>query len=240
MRSDESGQTLVARTFDQLKNLILTGGLRPGDPLRPGDLGARLGVSPTVVREALARLVSDNLIEHNLHRGFRVRTLSKADLDDLTRVRIEIECKALEWALAVGDLRWESGVVAALHLYSATLESAESSGGPDDLGIAHERLHEAMVAACESQRLLTIRSNLVDEAEMYRRWTRYRPDVKRDVLGEHRELADACLDRDVEAAVRSMAAHITRTADLLVTYLVASEDGPGSSGPSSEAEAEAG
>jgi GntR family carbon starvation induced transcriptional regulator len=89
----------------------------------------------------------------------------------------------------------------------------------DELGAAHGRLHEAIVAACGSAHLLEIRASLFGAAELYRRWTRYRRGVRRDVLAEHRALVDACLARDVAAATSLMASHIERTAELVLGSL---------------------
>jgi GntR family transcriptional regulator, carbon starvation induced regulator len=63
-------------------------------------------VSP--VCEALARLVATGLVEGEHNRGYRVTTLSLADLDDLVLTRILIEGWALEESIRVGDEHWGS------------------------------------------------------------------------------------------------------------------------------------
>jgi DNA-binding GntR family transcriptional regulator len=227
MRNVDDPRTLADRTTAQIRAGILTGTHAPASPLRPVALGEALGVSPTVVRESLVRLASEHIVQADPHRGFRVRTLSTDDLLDLTRVRVEIECLALRWSIGNGDLVWESELVSAHHLYAATVKSA---GGDvdraEELGAVHGSLHQAMVSACASPHLLDIRASLFGAAELYRRWTRYRRGVQRDVLAEHGAMVDACLARDAGAASELMAAHIQHTADLVLeslTVLDASE-----------------
>lgn len=221
MRHREDSATLADRTCDEIRAAVLTGTFPPGARLRPGVLAESLGVSPTVVRESLVRLTRDHIVRSDPHRGFFVRVLSIDDLHDLTRVRVEMECLALRWSIEQGDLVWESELVSAHHMYAAVVTAAGSDvSRADELGTAHERLHEAMVAACGSPHLLEIRASLFSAAELYRRWTRYRRGVQRDVLAEHSAMVDACLAHDVGAATSLMAAHIERTAELVLESLV--------------------
>jgi len=205
---------------DALRRSILTGEVPPGAPLRPAALSRALGVSSTVVREALIGLATEHLVQADPHRGFRVRSLSIEDLRDLTRVRIELEAVALRWSIAAGDLGWEGDVVAALHRYEVTVRrAADDTSRADELGRAHQELHASLVAGSPSAHLQSIRDELFSAAELYRRWTRYRRDVQRDVIAEHRALAEACLARDADLAVSLMAEHIQRTAELVETHL---------------------
>jgi DNA-binding GntR family transcriptional regulator len=75
----------------QLREDILGGVLQQGERLRLVDLGARFGVSQSVVREALTRLTAQGLVRSEPQVGFQVMPISEADLGDLTAVRIEIE-----------------------------------------------------------------------------------------------------------------------------------------------------
>jgi DNA-binding GntR family transcriptional regulator len=217
--------TLADHARDEIRTLILTGALAPGAPLRPALLGQQLDVSSTVVREALTRLTHEHIVVADAHRGFQVRPLVLDDLRDLTRVRSDIEAIAIRWSVQAGDLDWESGIVSSLHRYVGTVKRAGSdTARADELGAAHEQLHDAFVAACGSPHLLEIRARLFRAAELYRRWTRYRENVRRDVVAEHEALAQACLDRDVERAATLMSEHVERTADLVVEHLAPTID----------------
>src|SRR5260370_8443162 len=55
-----------------IRELIITGGLDPGEQLRQRDLAQRFGVSQTPVREAMRRLESEGLLVCDTHRGFTV------------------------------------------------------------------------------------------------------------------------------------------------------------------------
>ena len=64
--------------YDRIRDAILDGTLAPGAPLRPGELAGALGLSLTPVREALARLRHEGLVQTRPRSGTRVTPL---DLD---------------------------------------------------------------------------------------------------------------------------------------------------------------
>src|SRR3546814_12001971 len=62
------------------------------------------------LREALARLVGDQLVNSLEQRGFWVAPLSLEELDDISRVRNLVETEALRLSIENGDDAWEQQV----------------------------------------------------------------------------------------------------------------------------------
>src|SRR3546814_13711371 len=69
--------------------------------------------SSDLVREALSRLDAEGLVISSNQRGFRIAPISIDDLQDLTSVRIDVEINCLKHSLRLGDLGWETNLVAA-------------------------------------------------------------------------------------------------------------------------------
>ncbi len=65
--------------YQRLRGAILSGVLAPGDPLGIGELAEQLALSRTPVREALARLRDEGLVETRPRSGTRVSPLRLAD-----------------------------------------------------------------------------------------------------------------------------------------------------------------
>lgn len=63
-------------TYCRLKELVLNYRFRPGEPLSAVSVADRLQVSATPVREALARLHGEDLVELLPNRGFFAKTLN--------------------------------------------------------------------------------------------------------------------------------------------------------------------
>ncbi|MGY0021435.1 GntR family transcriptional regulator [Streptomyces sp. YJ-C3] len=212
----QAKQTRAGAVYAAIREEIFQGTLRPGQRLRLVELAGRFGVSQSVVREALTRLSEQDLVVAAPQQGFRVVTLSRAHLDELTDARIEIESLVLRRSITRGDIQWESEVVAAHHRLSATLPLRADGLQNDDWFAAHERFHQALLEGCGNDRLLSVAMSLRDAATVYRRWSvPVAHDVTRDVAGEHRALMEAALARDADKAAGLLAAHLDRTASAL-------------------------
>lgn len=236
------GARAVTRTeqvYGSMRADILSGRLEPGARLPFAELTERYGASMGALREALHRLAEQGLVTNEPQLGFRVQSLSVDDLRDLTTARCEIEGLALRYAIAHGDLAWESEIVAAFYALERTpmtagddtpsgidrSADAGSNGGSfvaDDGGVlaeewtaAHARFHASLYAACPNQRIRATAAALRDASELYRHWSARSKD-RRDTKTEHKALADAVLARDTERAVSLLEQHLRHTARLLI------------------------
>lgn len=218
--------TRTEQVYGSMRADILAGHLEPGTRLPFADLTERYGASMGALREALQRLAEQGLVVNEPQQGFRVQSLSIDDLRDLTQARCEIEGLALRYAIAHGDLAWESEIVAAFYALERTpmntSDSEEETGFlaedgtvlAEDWASAHTRFHLALYAACPNVRLRSIASTLRDAAELYRHWSARSKDP-RDTNAEHKAIVDAVLARDTERAVGLLEQHLQHTARLL-------------------------
>jgi DNA-binding GntR family transcriptional regulator len=74
-----------------VRELVITGGLEPGEQLRQRDLAQRFGVSQTPVREAMRRLESEGLLVCDTHRGFTVAAPDVGRAEENFRIRASLE-----------------------------------------------------------------------------------------------------------------------------------------------------
>jgi len=82
---------LRRQVLDGLRHAIISGRLAPGARLTERELIEMMGVSRTVVREALRQLETEGLIENIPNKGPVVRTLSLEEARDLYAVRAVLE-----------------------------------------------------------------------------------------------------------------------------------------------------
>jgi DNA-binding GntR family transcriptional regulator len=85
-----------------IRELLITGELRPGEQLRQRDLAQRFGVSQTPVREAMRRLESEGLLSCDTHRGFTVVAADLGRVEENFRIRAALE--SLGASLAAGKV----------------------------------------------------------------------------------------------------------------------------------------
>src|SRR5581483_9266635 len=217
-------RTLAEQTYDTLKGDLLAGAFAPGSALLTRELLARYGCGISPLREAIARLVGEDLLAASGHRGVRVPLPSVGDLNETYRIRTLLECEALRLALQNGDDVWESEIVAACYrLERAPLPARTTTRSPTrgaDRGEAviawetrHRDFHGALIAAANAPRLIRMIDQLTDQTERYRAIRLVRADaalLKRDLAAEHRALADATIARDA-GAIDLLAGHLEST-----------------------------
>lgn len=209
--------TLNATVFSLLRQDILTGRLLPGERLRADTLRQRYEVGGSPVREALMRLEAEGFVVLEENKGFRVAEVSVAHLEDLTRTRIEVEGLALKWSIAKGGVEWESVIVASMHRLASVPKRLDTAGHEQNAVWLryHREFHTALVAACDSPVLMTIRNRLFDQAERYVALSITAGGEVRDDVGEHQALMEAALARDIEMSVVLSRRHIERTTQKL-------------------------
>ncbi len=209
-------ETRSSSVHAQLRDDVLRGLLVPGQRLRLVELAERFSVSQSVVREALTRLAEQGLAVTVPQQGYRVTPLTLKDLDELTEARTQLETLVIRQAIERGDIGWESSVVAAHHQMSNTPKIRADGDLNGTWFAAHELFHQNTLRGCGNGRLFEVAMSLRDAASLYRWWSRpLGHDYDRDVDAEHRQLLDAVLARDQQAAADVLARHIRRTSDAL-------------------------
>src|ERR1700761_908709 len=86
------------RPEDRLRAAIVTGRLQPNERLIESDLAQSMGVSRTMIRTALARLEHEGLVEHERHRGARVRLVDESEAVEILETRAVLEGLAVRRA----------------------------------------------------------------------------------------------------------------------------------------------
>jgi DNA-binding GntR family transcriptional regulator len=84
-------QTMTGQLIVQLRDRILAGKYAPGSALRQDVIASEYGTSKIPVREALVQLQSEGLVNIFPNRGFQVRPLLASELEEVFRLRLEME-----------------------------------------------------------------------------------------------------------------------------------------------------
>lgn len=226
MPTTPNKRTQAETACDLIRTEILDGRLPPGAKLNIKALEERFELSLGAVREALSRLGAEGMVIGESHRGYRVSPVSKNELLDLTRARIELECLCLGQAMRHGDVEWETRIVAAAH----RMERLESQAS--DLEVrstktwndAHGEFHEALVSACPNQWLLRMRQMLYEQSERYRRLSVPLSTDERNVPDEHRQITEAALRRDQASAYQAVEKHLFATAQIILRSPLLKDD----------------
>ncbi|MCK8785965.1 GntR family transcriptional regulator [Roseomonas sp. NAR14] len=134
------GENLGARVYNRLRRDLMRSRFRPGEKLKLRDLALELGVSPTPVREALARLVSEHGLEQFDHRSVRVPVLTEERCREILSLRAELEGRAAERAAE----RPRPEAAEALRAIHDRMIAAGLARRPHDMLAENERFHMLM------------------------------------------------------------------------------------------------
>lgn len=212
-----SADTLSERAASLVEQDILAGHWKPETRLGIHALSAYYGIGATPLREGLTRLAAKGLISIVGQRGFRVASVSRVDLEDITNVRKLIEAEALRLSIRNGNDVWEAGIIATLHRLRRNVETSpeQMQDGNPEFDALHKAFHKALISACGSERMLALHDSLYLQAYRYRRammGTMREPDW---FVRQHQELADLAIDRDEDRAIACLCQHLHHTLDIV-------------------------
>jgi DNA-binding GntR family transcriptional regulator len=212
--------SLTETVYRTLRSDLVLCKIQPGTHLKTSEFAQRYGVSLAAVREAMARLSAEGLVDSEPQRGFFATPISAERLLDLTAVRVDIEANCIRSSIvqftALDDIKLEE----ALDALTATADTDEAGRHvvSESWTRAHMAFHEALVAGCRNSVLLQIRRQLFDQSERYRSLSLQLGSGKNkeDIDADHRPLVDAVRRRDIGAAVERLAEHINATTRVLL------------------------
>lgn len=136
-------RTLAETAAAELHQLILSGELPSGTPLRLVELANRLEMSQMPVREGLRRLEALGLVDIIPHRGAWVRELSLEDLRDTHETRLALESLAVRAAAEHFGAEDEQKAVAALEEHLRLSRADDSVGARQSHADFHFALYRA-------------------------------------------------------------------------------------------------
>ena len=207
-------RTFAEQAYAQLKNALIVGSLAPGQRLPLRSLCRQLGTSVTPVREALLRLTAASALEGYAHRVIRVPVLTRADLDELKCLRLELECLALRHS------KPDQGRAKEMRRFNSLLHSILDSADAIEFATAVRNLRTSIL--CFGHH--SILSTMIDRV-----WCRFGPTftqsladlaVRRQLVADHADIfaaigrgdptaAEQALEREIRTSFRVPQANIS-------------------------------
>lgn len=197
-----------------IREAIVDGRLAPGQRLKEQELARELGLSRTPIREALAVLQAEGLVETVPNRGATVRSHDADDLDDLYRLRALLE----GYTAARAATRMSDEDVSAL---AESCERFAALADAEIREIVKENLlfHNLILRAAQSERAARFVRNVIELPLVYRSYIFYSAEQRRISAHYHRQITRAIEGRDAERAELVMKEHIFEARDLLVSHV---------------------
>lgn len=214
------------QVFEQLRELIFRGEIKPGDKLMPErELSEALNVSRTSVRDAIRKLVVMGYIEQKQGQGTFVRSpedmdksplalameSQNANLIDLLEVRMGMECNAAALAAQRADSE-------DIRLLERSIDQMRQEVNDGQLGNEPDvSFHMAITYATKNPLHVYLMKNMFDflfvGIKEYLRHLYEEPGNIPEILKQHTAVVEAIKSGNPEKAYKAMKNHITYVMD---------------------------
>lgn len=189
-------QTLGGDVYQQLRELLMSGVLVPGEQVSLRSIAAALGVSVMPVRDAVNRLTAEQALEVTPNRALRVPVLTAAQFREITAIRINLEGLATERAAALLD---EAGL-AVVERWHADFAREMARTRPDGSRLIafNKELHFAVYRSAGMPMLLQLIEAL---------WLRIGPILNHDLRAGSRRVDEGAAVGHHERLVKALGRH---------------------------------
>jgi DNA-binding GntR family transcriptional regulator len=207
-------QSLSDAVVDRLRAAIWSGVYAPGDRLVERRLAHEFGISHIPLREALARLTEEGLVERPPRRGARVASLTPRMLEEVSSLRVVLE------QFVVRRLKGRFTPEAHGELQVIVDGMVEAAGQPD-LVLMHEldqQFHQRLWELTDHALLVELAAQMRSRTSHFYRAAAasLEPDEVRRHADSHQQLLDVIASGDRRAAERAMKQHVEQAAQRIV------------------------
>lgn len=207
---------LASQIYEALHESIVAGELNPGDRIVIEHVAQQLGVSPTPVREALARLIQQGLVVKASNGRLQVVPLTRHYVMGTYLVRAALEGLAAELAAPLISRENLAELQRALKGIESTIRARDYQSYIE----ADDFLHITVVNAARNDMLSREISGIYLHVGYVRGFWKHH--FSQDALIIHREhqlIVDALVDRDPQSARQLLEAHIRSSGERLIDIL---------------------
>ncbi len=209
-------KTRTQVVVEAIREKILTGAIKAGEPLRQAALAEELNVSRIPIREALLQLEAEGLVEFEAHKGATATKLSSEQVTELFELRALLECELLRLAiprLTEAELAQSEQLLQQMH---DAYQHEASSGNWSEL---NTRFHLSLYRAANRQLTYEIVQNLNSNSDRYIRVHLMLAGGVKKSEPEHAKLLQLCRKRDADAACQLLRDHILHAAAEIIALV---------------------
>jgi DNA-binding GntR family transcriptional regulator len=207
--------------YRALRAAIVSGELLPSERLVEEDLSRRLGIGRAGVRMALVRLEHDGLVEHERHRGARVRRVSDREAVEILEVRAALESLAARHAARRATPRDVRELRAIVRDMGAKRERGDLIAVSD----ANAALHRRVLEISDRETAQRRSAMLISQIVRFQYRTVLLPGRPERSQREHEAIVEAIAAGDSDAAERAMRRHLSQVAEALRARVAAADEG---------------
>ena len=194
----------VSKAYDYLYQGILSGKFPLGSPISEVQIGNKIGVSRSPIREALKQMASEGLVKQYPGRGTFVTEITLQDLEEIFELRILLELFSLRKAY-----RWlDKDTLEDLEHLMLNLNEKSSEQEYYD---ANLKFHSTIISYCNNKRVKLFYQMLSSQLAIVYSISAWTPSHDIMSKNHHLEIIQALKDKDIDLAVERLRFHLEKT-----------------------------
>lgn len=208
----QSHRPLRELVYEELRNLILSGEIKPGTRMMEIELADSMGVSRTPIREAIRKLEKEGLVTIEPRKGAYVFTISMNDIVNILQIRGTLEGLAATLAAT----RIKEIELMKLKEASQAFDRAVEEGNTKEMISNDTLFHHIIVEASGNDLLIKMVTDLQEIVLRFRYL--YYKDFKRaeKMPPEHANILRAIETGSGETARSAAEFHINSLRDMII------------------------
>ena len=206
--------TIRRKVYLYLREQVLSGEIGPLQRLIEARIAKEIGTSRTPVREALHTLEMEGLLESIPRVGYKVRTLSDREVDEICQIRTAIETLAAGWAIEKDHKK----LVNNLRKNIAAMEQRVARGEVRAFVDVDAQFHEIIAGLSGSRRLLELAQTLRGHMVRYRVQSVYVADNVLRAIQGHKAILAAIEKQDQKAVAEAIRHHLEQAKRDILLY----------------------
>ncbi|MBO3443945.1 MULTISPECIES: GntR family transcriptional regulator [Clostridia] len=206
--------------FENLREAILEGKLKPGQRLMEVQLAEQLGVSRTPVREAIRKLELEGLVVMLPRKGAYVANMSLKDIIDVLEIRASLE--GLAASLAAERINPDD--IKKLEIIVKEFEELTIASDVDTLLKKDVEFHECIFKATNNKKLHQLINSLWEQVYRFRVTYISDYDSSLSIVNEHKLILEAIKKGDNELAKKHAREHIEKAEQFMIERAMNNKD----------------
>jgi DNA-binding GntR family transcriptional regulator len=213
------GLSLTDRAYATIKSRLIYLDLPPGTAFTESSLARDLGISKTPVREALARLRREGLVDATARSGYHVTPVTLKDARNLFQVRLLLETEAA--GLAAGHMEDPRHLLVLDQLCRSTFDPRTPETIKPYMR-KNTEFHMTIARASGNEQLAHMLEQVLDQMERLFNIGLSLTNRADEIVHEHTELVHAIISGDEKAARTIAADQIHASRRMVLDALLAS------------------
>lgn len=194
-------KTLRDLVYDYIGQQLRAGVIKPTSTIKETALSEELSISRTPVREALIQLTGAGLLESVPHKGFRIRTLTEAEAQELFVVIGHLE--GLAARLSLSNIQEQD--IATMKMHIGMMNAAITADDVEMYLEVQDKFHSIYLDKCANRTLPETLERLKSRLFRHHYQTMSKDEREKFLLGlngEHTHICELFAVRDADALER--------------------------------------